>query len=99
MARSITIKLTGLAEKFLTEMEKEGLNEADVISQGLGILAEVWRTNRVALVSQEFRNEQRQNLYDDSKFIEYYFHIQTPKSMAPQKPDNPNSEIDINYNP
>jgi hypothetical protein len=99
MGRSITIRLTGLAEKFLTEMEKEGLNEADVISQGLGILAEVWRTNRVALVSQEFSNEQRQSSYDNSNFIEYYFHIQTPKSMAPQKTDNPNSQIDISYNP
>lgn len=85
MSRTITIKLTGLAEKFISEMEKEGLNEADVIAQGIGILEEVWRTNRVALVKEEFwRNSQDRNspqYYDDDRMLEHYFHILTPKSM------------------
>lgn len=85
MARTITIKLTGLAEKFISEMEKEGLNEADVIAQGIGILEEVWRTKRVALVKEEFwRSTQNRNIppnYDDERMLEHYFHILTPKSM------------------
>lgn len=83
MARTITLKLTGLAEKFIEEMEKQGLNEADVIAQGIGILEEIWRTNRVALVREDFQiNARRYN--DDEKVLEHYYHIQTPEMMKRQ---------------
>ena len=83
MAKTITLKLTGLAEKFISEMKKQGLNEADVISQGIGILEEIWRTNRVALVKEEFwkRSRNYDNKYDDHEILEHYFHVQTPISM------------------
>jgi|GEM_PF-4064943 len=90
MAKTITIKLTGLAEKFIEKMKSEGLNEADVISQGIGILEEIWRTNRVALVKEEFQTKSFQisdespykDLYDSDKVLEHYYMIQTPKTLG-----------------
>ncbi|MCR8561441.1 hypothetical protein KXD93_27555 [Mucilaginibacter sp. BJC16-A38] len=85
MAKTITIKLTGLAETFINEMKKQGLNEADVIAQGIGLLEEVWRTNRVALVKESWRNKQEERIVSDEEYIlEHYFHIQTPESMKRQ---------------
>ena len=87
MAKTITIRLTGLAEKFINEMKNQGLNEGDVIAQGIGLLEEVWRTNRVALVTEDFwrnsreESENSKNLYNDERVLEHYFHVQTPKSM------------------
>jgi hypothetical protein len=94
MGRLITIRLTGLAEKFVSQMEKEGLTEADIIAQGIGLLEEVWRTKRVALVKEEFFRKSRFT-NESEKVLEHYFHIQTPKSMEQEK-DN-NSASDINY--
>jgi len=92
MAKTITIKLTGLAEIFIDEMKKQGLTEADVISQGIGLLEEVWRTNRVALVKEAFWRTSRQNVpdafYNDERVLEHYFHVQTPKTMHQQEPLN-----------
>ncbi len=91
MSKTVTIKLTGLAEKFVDEMKSQGLTEVDVISQGLGILEQIWRTNRVALVKESFFLENSRNndkTVEEDKYakdinvLEYYFHVQTPKSMA-----------------
>ena len=92
MAKTVTIKLTGLAEKFVEEMKNQGLTEGDVISQGLGILEQIWRTKRVALVKESFwlenngypsSTETQINYPKDENVLEYYFHVQTPKSMTP----------------
>ena len=82
MPLKISIKLSGLAESFMSEMQKEGLNESDVISQAIGLLAEVWRTKRVALVKEEYLTNKSLESYNGS--IEHFFHIQTPDSMRPK---------------
>jgi len=90
MARKITIKLSGLAEKFIVEMGKQGLSEADVISQGLGMLEEVWRTNRVALVREEYKRGsekllQATNHESKAEILEFFYQVQTPVSMKPDR--------------
>ena len=94
MPLKISIKLSGLAESFMSEMQKEGLNESDVISQAIGLLAEVWRTKRVALVKEEYLTNKSLESYNGN--IEHFFHIQTPDSMRPK----PTSSVMVpNVNP
>ena len=94
MPLKISIKLSGLAESFMGEMQKEGLNESDVISQAIGLLAEVWRTKRVALVKEEYLTNRSLESYNGN--IEHFFHIQTPDSIRPK----PASSVAVpNVNP
>lgn len=74
MSRKVTIKLSGLAEKFMDEMRKQGLSDEDVISQALGLMAEVWKSQTVAKIKPGFRKQ-------DVDAIEYYYLIQTPESF------------------
>jgi hypothetical protein len=87
MSKTITIRLTGLAEKFIDKMKKQGLNEADGLPKALIYSKKVWRTNRVALIKEDFWKATRQNLdsnstYEDDRIIEHYFHIQTPAAVT-----------------
>lgn len=87
MAKTIHIRLTGLAESFMNEMTKEGLTEEDVISQALGIMAEVWRTGAVARV-----NRQEQLIKGSDSSVDFYYGVQTPsgtKTAAPPMPSPP----------
>ena len=85
MSRIISIKLTGVAETFMNEMERKGLNESDVISQGIGLLKEVLKTERVALIKPDKDIEQNIKIMPSpltpdgikEKIIEHYFYVQT----------------------
>lgn len=52
MARTVHVRLTGNSEQLLKDLEKEGLNERDVISKALGLLDLAYRSERVALLEQ-----------------------------------------------
>lgn len=97
MAKTITIKLSGLAEKFINELRHEGLSEADVISQSIGLLEQVWRTNRVALIRKEYFQESQsgelKERYSDERIIEFYYHLQTPREMKKRDFDNDFSKL------
>jgi hypothetical protein len=86
MAKTITIKLSGLAEDFMNKMREEGLNEADVIAQGIGLMEEVWRTGRVALLREDSGPQAAPAPSwsapgDTAQMVQHYYHIRTPASM------------------
>lgn len=82
MPRSITIKLSGLAESFIDEMKKEGLDEADVIAQGIGLLQEVWRTGRVGLISEvAITRDSLFGLTALEQVVSHLYRVQTPDSL------------------
>jgi hypothetical protein len=55
-------------------MRGEGLSDFETISQALGILNEVWRTNGVAQIKSLYINSELPE-------VEYYYHIQTPQRL------------------
>lgn len=85
MAIKLTIKLSGLAEKFINEMKSHDLTEADVISQSIGLLEEVWRTGRVALVKEDFFKNTfekgNEMLPEYENILDFYYYVLTPDKM------------------
>jgi hypothetical protein len=51
MARTVHLKLSGKAEKFVKKLEEEGLMERDIFSKALSILNDVHKKKRVGLIA------------------------------------------------
>lgn len=83
MAITINLKLTGEAEKLIKELrEKKGMTDADIIARALGLLAQVWRTKRVAMVGQDYSPAAEATA--TAARVEYYFGFDEPEAGARQ---------------
>lgn len=53
MAKTVHLRFTGQSERFLEEMQRQGLSAEDTIAKALGVLQLVWTTKRVALIRKD----------------------------------------------
>ena len=51
MPRTMRLRLSKQAEKFVEALEAEGLTEQDVVGKALYLLQQVWETGRVAMLN------------------------------------------------
>jgi pentatricopeptide repeat protein len=73
MAMTVRVRLTGEAEKFVREMQEDGIEPRDAIASGLWLASVARRTNRLAIAREgvEYRRESRD-------FIEQILVFRTP---------------------
>jgi len=73
MPRTVHFQLSGRAQQFVEEMEREGLSERDVFAKALGLLREVYKTRRIGLISHG---------YEESDAVEFIYGINVSNAKS-----------------
>ena len=65
MAKTINLRITDEAEKFMQELKKRGISEQDAISKALWLLNLAHKTGRIALLKSDTEEVQYVFMLDD----------------------------------